>query len=192
MRRSFQAGCGFCLLALWFAAVNGWQPLLIVLGAAFVHELGHCLMLRLLGTRASAFRLTLFGMELQTDSCAISYGKELLAVLAGPAANLVGAVGLCILNKEAYVTLIGANVVLCVFNLLPVRFLDGGRALELLRCWIIGPAAGERLLRGVSAVTAFSIAGVLAWVMRCTCGSLWLLPPTLGMLRAGWREIRGQ
>ena len=96
MSEKLRASGGFCLLLLWFAAVNGWWPLLTVLCAAAIHELGHCLTLRLLGARITAFRLTLFGMELQTNSCGISYGRELAAVLAGPAANLLAAV---VLNR---------------------------------------------------------------------------------------------
>ena len=51
---------GFCLVILWFAAVNGWKVLALVLAAAAIHETGHYLALRLLGGRVKMLRLTLF------------------------------------------------------------------------------------------------------------------------------------
>ena len=39
---------GFLLLILWFALINGWKMLLMVLGASLLHEMGHWLLLRLL------------------------------------------------------------------------------------------------------------------------------------------------
>ena len=116
MSEKLRASGGFCLLLLWFAAVNGWLPLLTVFSAVTIHELGHCLMLRLLGARITAFRLTLFGMELRTNSYGISYGRELAAVLAGPAANLLAAVALDRWGTGDVSALIGANMALCVFN----------------------------------------------------------------------------
>ncbi len=64
---------------------------MLVLGASTVHELGHWLVLRLLGARIQAFRLTALGAELTANSGRLSYGRELLAVLAGPGANLAAA-----------------------------------------------------------------------------------------------------
>ena len=49
MWREIRISPGFCLLTGWFAAVNGWQLLAAVLGAAAIHEGGHWLALRLLG-----------------------------------------------------------------------------------------------------------------------------------------------
>ena len=167
---------GFALLTAWFALANGWEPLLTVLGASAVHELGHWAVLRALGAEVTGFRLSALGAVLETDSGRLSYGGELAAVLAGPGANLLAALALTALGKGCWPAAVGANLVLCVFNLLPIRPLDGGRALWLLASWDWGPAAGERAARWTGAVTAASLAGLIACVMRRTGGSLWLLP----------------
>lgn len=164
------------LLAAWFVLANGWEPLATVLGAAAVHELGHWAVLRGLGAEVTGFHLSVLGAVLETDSRRLSYGGELAAVLAGPAANLLSALALTVLGKGRWPAAIGANLVLCVFNLLPVRPLDGGRGLYLLASWAAGPDAGERAVRRLGAVTALTLAAVLGYVMRRSGGSLWLLP----------------
>ena len=72
-----------------------------------------------------------------------------------------------------------------------LRPLDGGRAAEALVCWLAGPAAGERMTRVLGAMTAAGISLVLAALMWYSGGSLWLLPPLVGALFAGGKELFG-
>lgn len=183
---------GFCLLIVWFALDNGWGLLGTVLGAAALHELGHCLALALLGAPISGLRIGVFGAELTARRRELSYPGELAAVLAGPGANLLCAALLAALGGTRWAVFTGANLVLCAFNLLPVRPLDGGRALELLCAWIAGPAAGERAARWVGTVAASALSAALVWVMVRTGGSLWLLPPAAGLLASAVREAAGR
>ena len=185
MWREIRISPGFCLLTGWFAAVNGWRLLAAVLGAAAIHEGGHWLALRLLGAKILGLRIGVLGAVLETDSRGLSYGGELIAVLAGPGANLAAALVLTALDREM---LAGAHLVLGAFNLLPVRPLDGGRALYLAVSWALGPAAGERLTRWAGFTAALALAVGLGWGMERTGGSLWLLPALLGLLAAAGRE----
>lgn len=163
-------------MAAWFVLANGWKPLATVLCAAAVHELGHWIALRRLGAEVTGIRLSALGAVLETDSRRLSYGGELAAVLAGPAANFLAALVLTALVPERLPAVVGANLLLCVFNLLPIHPLDGGRALYLLVSWLAGPAAGEGAVRWLGAVTAAALAMGLGYVMGRTGGSLWLLP----------------
>lgn len=176
---------GFVLLAAWFALANGWESLLTVLGAAAFHELGHWIALRLWGARVTGFRLGVLGAVLETDSGRLSYGGELAAVLAGPAANLLAALALTAFGKGRWPAAVGANLVLCLFNLLPVRPLDGGRALYLLVSWLAGPEAGEAAGRWAGSVTAAALAALIACVMWRSGGSLWMLPALLASVQWG-------
>ena len=176
---------GFAVLAAWFVLANGWEPLATVLGAAAVHELGHWMVLRRLGAEITAVRLNVLGAAMETDRRRLSYGGELAAVLAGPTANFCAALALTILGKDRWFAAVGANLALCAFNLLPIRPLDGGRALYLLTSWMGGPAAGETAVRWIGTLSSAALAAGLGYVMWRTKGSLWLLPALLTGLRGG-------
>ena len=78
-----QVSGGFCLLAAWFALVNGGQLLAMVALGCAVHELGHYLALRCQGVRVTGLRICVLGAEMTADRSGLSYGGELAAVLAG-------------------------------------------------------------------------------------------------------------
>ena len=174
-------------MTIWFAAVNGWRLLFMILGAAAVHELGHLWMLRLLGARIFGLQITILGAVLEADCQRLSYGKELAAVLAGPAMNLLCAFMLEWLGPGNE-TAVGIHLVLGGFNLLPIRPLDGGRALELLLVWLFGPFTGEVIVRWISSATALFLAVSVIWLVVSTGGSLWLLPAAAGLLGAAGQE----
>ena len=179
---------GFFLLVGWFALCCGWQMALTVLGAAAWHEFGHLLALRLCGGEARQLRVGMLGAVIEVRG-AMGYGQELASALAGPLANLLAA---AILGRMGCTTAAGANGVLCAFNLLPVRPLDGGRALYLLLAWLAGPGTAEWGCRWVGISTALAAASGTAWLVWRTEGSLWLLPAIVGLLTAGagWRDDR--
>ena len=183
---------GFCLLTAWFGLVNGWRPLGNLLGAAAVHELGHCLALRCLGTAWKSLRIGVFGAVLETNDSRLSYGGELICVLAGPAANLLCAAVCAAVGRGRWDAAAGANLVLCIFNLLPLRPLDGGRALHLAVSWLGGPAAGEVTARWAGGATGVLLGTAVVWLMGRSGGSLWLLPVAVGAYFQTVDEIFGK
>lgn len=164
---------------------------MMILGAAAVHELGHLSVLALFGRKVAALRIGMFGAVLNVDCRNLSYGKELLAVLAGPAANLLCA-GWITCYGSGNELLTGIHLILGGFNLLPIRPLDGGRGLELLLTWVLGPFVGEVLIRWISAVTAVLLAGGILALICVSGGSLWLVPAMVGLLGIAGREWVGK
>ena len=135
---------GFLLLCAWLNYLDGQGIVPLALFACALHELGHVLMLRLLGVRVRRMALTAVGAELEADR-ALSYGGECLAALAGPAVNLALALGFCRLpGGELFA---GLNLVLACFNLLPVGRLDGGRVRSAVLARLLGPERAWRLER---------------------------------------------
>lgn len=125
---------GFLLVSalLFYLDTENLLPLAAL--ACGLHELGHYLAVRFSGGEIVRFRLTAVGGELVLDKRrALSYGRELFAILAGPGCNLAAALLSARLGRgEAAWVFTGVNLSLGAFNLLPIIPLDGGRALAIL------------------------------------------------------------
>lgn len=135
--------------------------------AMFLHELGHWWAIRILGGRVAAIRLTWAGAEMRLSAARpLPPGKLLLCCLAGPAVNLLLWVACVLLARrgvgERLYLFAGINLGLALFNLLPVRWLDGGRALESLLTALGRSEWGRRFTAWSAAVLAlFLILGGL-------------------------------
>lgn len=101
--------------------------------AIVLHELTHAYVARKLGYVAKNITLTPFGMSLSLNTSIVSPKDEIKIAIAGPVCNFV--LSLCLLafwwmfpSTYNYTYLFCyANIVTCLFNLLPVFPLDGGR-----------------------------------------------------------------
>lgn len=138
-------GFGCMLLLAVLAGAGSVLPLVGL--SALCHELGHLGALRLAGAGVDRFRLTAFGAEIRADTRYLPYGREILCTLAGPAVNLV--LALVLARVAGDYVLAGANLLLGVFNLLPMASLDGGRALFLLVSWLADPVAADQICETV-------------------------------------------
>ena len=175
-----EVGRGFAamvVLAL-LAGAGGVLPLVFL--SALCHELGHLAALRLAGAEVERLRLTAFGAEIRADTRYLPYPREILCTLAGPAVNL--ALALVLARAAGDYVLAGANLLLGLFNLLPIPSLDGGRALYLLVCWGADPGTADQLCRRVGLGCALALTA-LALVLTLRHGAgLFLLLAALGTL----------
>ena len=127
--------------------------------AAAVHELGHLLMLRMLGIRVFGLTLAVTGPVLRCERAAVWY-EDLLAALSGPMAGLLlwgSAVSRWPLLGEI-------SLFLSILNLLPILPLDGGRALWAVLRHQFDETIAERICTTVSGLLcgAMLICGFLA------------------------------
>ena len=101
--------------------------LLGVVLAAFIHETGHILAIRLTGGRILSVQLHAFGARI--EAVPMEPGRAAICALAGPAA---GALTLFAWRWFPELTL--AGLVQTAFNLLPIYPLDGGRVVRNICC----------------------------------------------------------
>ncbi len=123
--------------------ISFWLLLLLSLGASFgleifpliisvlVHEAGHILALKLLGGYVGEIKADLKGIEFKMERTALFTGKEIILVsMAGPVAGLLFAAAAFIWRLDE---LFKINLLLSLFNLLPLKGLDGGEILKELK-----------------------------------------------------------
>lgn len=132
---------GFLLLLAWLNYCDGQGLLPVAVCSAALHELGHWWTIRMLGGKVTKLRLSAVGAEMRVEGI-MSYGREVLCALAGPAVNLVLAIGGARMEAEVFA---GLNLVFGLFNLLPLGVLDGGRALQCVAGAILDPERAHRL-----------------------------------------------
>lgn len=155
------------------AWINYWdtqQLLPMVLCAATLHELGHCAAVYMVRGRIALLRLSAVGAQLALEGT-LSYKQEMLCALAGPVFNVGAAV---LAACSGWETFAGINLVLGIFNLLPIRALDGGRFIGCAVALVLGQETGGRICKIVDFMFAASVAavGVMLFFVN---GSLTLL-----------------
>ena len=131
--------------------------------AALLHELAHYAVLRLFGVRTARFTVTGLGATLCVPELhRLSYGAELFSAAAGPLMNLLLWVVLSLTGRDELTLFAGAQMVLGILNLLPVRPMDGGRILWLAAAYLTEPYTADRVAAAVGLAVSsalFPLAG---------------------------------
>lgn len=141
--------------------------------AAVIHELSHMAAVLLLGGKIVAFRIGAGGAQIEAGLS--GWGRNCLAILAGPAGSLLLVV-LCHWLPGVSV----CGFLQGLYNLLPIRPLDGGRALEIILGRIC-PDRAEKILT-VAQIGVFSLFLVTA-VLRPA--AVWLILAALFPISGG-------
>lgn len=167
-------------------AVGSLTMIAAVFGCVVLHELGHALAARRFGIETHDITLLPIGGVARLARMPEQPLQELWVALAGPAVNVVIAIGvlivLIVMNKTAELThlqpigsgfLIGLmwiNVLLVAFNLIPAFPMDGGRVLRALLAtrfnYIIATQVAAAVGQGIAIL--FAIVGLLvpgAWML---------------------------
>lgn len=180
--------------AVVLLAVFVWLSSPAVLGAlllaALCHELGHYVLLRRRGAWVRTLRISLWGAEMQLGG-RLSYGAELLAAAGGPGVNLLLGLALAAAGRlwEPLYLLAGAQLVLGLFNLLPLLPLDGGRMLWLAISWAFDPFLADRCLRVLGLLLSLLLLCGGAALLWRRDGSPFLLLGAVGLAIGSLRRV---
>ena len=133
------------------AAVDGVLFIVAVFGCVLLHEFGHVLAARQFGVRTPDITLLPIGGMARMERMPEKPWQELIVAVAGPAVNVVIAVGLFVFigwpalpeNPDDVMAisfahrLMFTNVILVVFNMIPAFPMDGGRVLRALLAMVM-------------------------------------------------------
>ena len=177
----FRVEPGFFLLLALSVLLGAGNVLPVLLLAAACHEGAHLGVLALFRIPVKTISLTAAGIEIQAPmQTRLSYGRELLAVAAGPLCNLV--LALLAARWAGWYLFAGASFLLGLFNLLPAEALDGGRLLYLALSWVWEPVTAYRICRTVGRVTVLLLLLALTVLLMATGQGLLLLAGALALL----------
>lgn len=127
----------FVLIMLASVLTGSFVELLTLFAIVLVHELGHVIAARSFGWTVREVKLLPFGGVAEVeDGSGLPAKEEALVALAGPLQNvwmagaawLLGQIGIWQPEWAAYVC--QANIMIGLFNLLPILPLDGGKLLQ--------------------------------------------------------------
>ena len=157
-------------VSLWVIFV---PPLILVTGcfreylAAFIsillHEIGHIAAANLFGCRLDCLRFTPLGFTASLNDRKCSRAGSIILYFAGPAANLlIFGIGLLASVEfpafnEEFKLISLTNLLLALFNLMPVFPLDGGRIMLEILAGSMGLLAAGKLLRRVAFIFSVTV-----------------------------------
>ena len=101
---------------------------------ALIHELSHMMSGVFLGLKPKTLQIMPFGLSIifeTYESRKMINIKKIIIASSGPIVNIIIAIVVFIMNKNLS-NIIYANIIIAIFNLLPIYPLDGGRILKLI------------------------------------------------------------
>ncbi len=157
----------FLAAALTF--LNGIADTLSVLAAVFLHEGGHAAACRLFRVPILFFHPVTVGAVIGYDAAGLSFPKEIAIASAGPLVNLVSAAACLFCRNRFFMLFAAASLSLALFNLLPLRHLDGGVILFAAVSLFRGAEPAARITRIFSVMGTFFV-WMCAVAVQLRCG----------------------
>lgn len=170
-------------------AVFGALLVALLFVCVVLHELGHSLVAKGFGIPVREILLLPIGGVAQMTKKPKTPGQELLIAIAGPLVNVAIAAGLAGVGAlwlgtdgmaetfaglngappslpTLWAVLLGTNVMLAVFNMLPALPMDGGRVLRSVLAMGLGQNRATRIAAVVARVLAVGMFGFALWQLQ--------------------------
>lgn len=146
-------GIKFKFSFLFFAVITAMMicdksgALLPGLICCAVHESGHVAAFLAMGKKPENISFEATGIKLTNPAGLLSPKKDLIVLCAGCAVNFIMAAAFYKISRVFFT----ANIVIGIFNLMPVYALDGGKIIYTLLCMRLLPHTARRIVNVISA-----------------------------------------
>jgi len=121
--------------------------------SALLHETGHLLCLLFFRANPKSITLSLFGMRIVRGAKTLSYKQEIMTALSGPLVNLFLFAVFLFFGEKAMM-FSAVNLALGLFNLLPVKPMDGGEVLYFSLCRFFNENTVRKISDVITVITA--------------------------------------
>ena len=142
------------IFLILFYFTNQLRIYLIVMFFCFMHEIAHMILGIIFKMKPNKLEINPFGFSISFNNESNKI-KEVFVVLAGPVMN-VGLAILCQYIKFRYITIeeaVYSNILIFLFNMLPIYPLDGGRIVKGLLHIKMGEIKAEEISNKISYIT---------------------------------------
>lgn len=158
------------LFLILFYFTKQIETYVVVILFAVIHELGHLIAGLALGMIPESLKIMPYGLSISFKLIPKDYNKKIgtgnlleikkiIVAFAGPITNFI--IILIFLNIRINIIsnmiIIYSNLLIMIFNLLPIYPLDGGRALKGILHIIAGKKEAERYINSISFLTLLII-----------------------------------
>lgn len=146
------------LILLFFSKLDMY---IIFIISIIVHEFMHLLIGKLFGEKTKKIVIDLFGASLEFyEYNNIPKSSRILIFLAGPLSNFVIAICFYVIINDYKNKVILTNLILGIFNLIPIIPLDGGRILKEILSWFINEDKSFKIIMIFSKMVLVSVSFV--------------------------------
>lgn len=161
---------GFVIIAAFMILGGASEIILPLLIAVLVHEIGHLVAILSLGGKIRSIAFNMGGMTIDYDSFSFTYLKDIICAVSGPFAGILFAYAASFLGLTVFS---GICFSINIFNMLPVRPLDGGRIMYSV-LMIAVPFRGVTICR-ILEIAILVILSIMAILIIAVSGNFSLL-----------------
>lgn len=148
----------FAMLTMLFVVDKKGLALITVL-CVTLHEFGHITALCLFGSQPDEIVFGIFGIRIQQNKYILSDLQQTVVVFCGPLVNAILFATFLVANlvfqKQILLMISAVNLVMGIFNLLPILPLDGGRIMFYLLGLFFIEKTVHRIMRIICIILLF-------------------------------------
>ncbi len=153
----FEISFLFSAVLALIAATDRTGNIFLFFAAAALHEAAHLITMVILKTKPSAVKLIPGGINIVDDSVKTPL-EDILILASGPIANLI-----CFfVFRNDFSAL---NLILFVYNMLPISGLDGGRIAHIFFIKFFGAVIADRCITGLTVIAAAIFALIFIYLL---------------------------